>query len=304
MSPPSARWLTRSWGVSLPLARYVVPAVGLAAVAGGALVNLAARKERVARERAPLPVGAAVSPPAEVRRTLPRHRAGIRFLHWFNALSWLVLLVTGTALLSAKSFALFGTAFPRWLAALFGGAEPLLRLHVGWGLAWALLTIPLFLLYEGGVRAVLREVRLTPDDRRWLMAKPLALAGLRRRPLPPQDRYNAGQKLFAMTALAGTATIVASGLVMALHLGPASVVAAAILAHQLAIALALLGLTVHVTMAAVLKEERPALRSMVTGRIDRDFAAAHSPRWVAELEASAGEPAHRRAGPGGRMHWM
>jgi sulfite dehydrogenase (quinone) subunit SoeB len=279
ITAPRTSALTRVWqGASLPLARVIVPALGLAAVAGGALVNLIARRTRL---HAAPPAGSEA--PAERREELPRHRAGMRFLHWFNALSWLLLLVTGTALMSSKSFALFGTAFPRWVADRMGGAAGVLRFHVVLGLIWTIVIVPLFLLYKQGGAEALREMRLRRDDLLWLIRKPLAMLGLGRQPLPPQDKYNAGQKVFAISAVLGTATIIGSGLVMTLHLGSAATVAVAIVVHKLAIALALAGLSVHLTMAVILREERAALRSMITGRIDRAHAKSHSARWVEEL---------------------
>ncbi len=297
---PGKSLLTRSWGVSLPLARNVVPAVGLVAVAGGALVNLKSRMDRVKREQAspaaaPPPASQpAVQPAAPAGQPTPsrldgllfRHRRGIRVLHWFNALSWVLLVLTGTALMSAASFALFGTRFPRWFRGLAGGTDALIHLHVLWGLAWAIVTVPTFLLLKHGPRNVLDEVRITKDDLRWLVVKPLAMAGLHAQPLPPQDKYNAGQKLFALFVLVATTAIIGSGLVMTFHLGSPAVVAAAILVHKLSIALVLAGLAIHVTMAAVIADERPALKSMITGYVDRDHAEHHSPKWVAELESA------------------
>jgi len=296
--PPHRSWLTAAWSdVTLPLVRGAVPALGAASIAGGLLVNLRSRADRVRREEGGSGEGAAPPqaapaglegelPAPRPARELPRHPAGLRVLHWFNALSWLVLAVTGAALLSAASFAFAGPRFPAALAALAGGAAALLRLHVWWGLAWATAIVPLFLVFKGSLRHVWEEVRIDRDDLAWLAAKPLAMAGLRRRPLPPQDKYNAGQKLFAMFVLVATATIIASGLVMAFHLGPAPLVSLAILVHQAAIALALAGIAVHFTMAAVIAEERPALRSMFTGRIDLRHAQHHSPKWTSRL----GEP--------------
>jgi formate dehydrogenase gamma subunit len=115
------------------------------------------------------------------------------------------------------------------------------------------------------------------------------MAGLHRQPIPPQDKYNAGQKIFALFVLVATTTIIGSGLVMTFHIGPSGAVAAAILVHKLSIALVLAGVAVHVTMAAVIAEERPALKSMITGRIDSEHARHHSPKWVARLGQQARE---------------
>lgn len=298
---PERSLLTAAWTEGTrPLATTVVPAVAVGAAVGGVAVNLLHRRRQVAALEAghePAAAGAtgageaAASPPE-----LHRHRLGMRFLHWFNAASWVLLLATGTALMTSESFALFGTAFPRLLADLFGGAAALLRFHVLYGLLWAAVIVPSFLLWKRGGVEALAEIRLRRDDLVWLARKPLVMLGLSRGPLPPQDKYNAGQKLFAVAALAGTALIIGTGVVMTFHLGSAAVVAAAILLHKLAITLALIGLAVHLTMAAILREERPALRSMVTGTVDREHAAAHSARWVEELEGQEPSDGSRRHG--------
>jgi sulfite dehydrogenase (quinone) subunit SoeB len=293
---PEESWLTRGWQRTMPVTRSVVPTVSALAMTGGLLVNLVARRDRVAREegaasREPVrplsfPAG---SPPSVAaaeragRDEIERHPAGLRFLHWFNAASWVALLVTGVALMSSAGFAFFGTELPARAAGALGGKAALLKLHVAWGLAWASIIVPLFLLFKGSVTHVLDEVRLTRDDLVWLAVKPLALVGLWSRPLPPQDKYNAGQKAFAVFVLVATSVIIGSGLVMTFHLGSAPLVSAAILVHQVAIGLAVVGLAVHLTMAAVIAEERPALRSMVTGRIELEHARHHSPKWVAKL---------------------
>jgi formate dehydrogenase gamma subunit len=286
---PERSWLTETWsGVTLPLARHGVPAFALLSLAGATVVNFMARRQPGRKPRAE--AAAPGSPP------LVRHRLGMRFLHWFNLVSWVLLLATGTALMSAKSFALFGTAFPAWLAGVMGGVASMLKFHAVWGILWALVIVPLFLLFKRGGREALQEVMLTRDDVRWLFVKPLAMLGMARAPLPPQDKYNAGQKIFALSALAGTTLIIASGVVMTFHLGSAAVVAASILVHKLSIALALVGLSVHVTMAALIRDERPALRAMLTGTIDREHALHHARKWVEEVEGHRGQVEGKEAG--------
>lgn len=297
---PERSTLTNAWtSWSLPLASRIVPAISTLAIVGGLAVNALSRRTRApgtppAETPAQLEKRQAWEHEADERRAaasraravLPRHRAGLRALHWFNALSWLVLLATGTLLLSAPHFAFFGTGLPHWARETFGGAAPLLSLHAVWGLVWAAIIVPAFLVYKRGGVEALREIRFTRDDLRWMTTKPLAMLGLAGVPLPPQDKYNAGQKAFAMGALVGTTMIIASGLVMTFHVGGPGWISAAIIAHQLAIAVTLLGVAIHLTMAAIIREERPALKSMVTGVVDRQHAAHHNAKWVKELEES------------------
>jgi formate dehydrogenase gamma subunit len=276
VQPSRASWLTTTWTeVTRPLARFAIPLAPVVAIGGGIVANVIERRARVAREEAP---------PAQ-HRELPRHRLGMRVLHWFNAFSWLLLLLTGTALMATSHFALFGTAAAKTVASWFGGPAAVIRVHVVWGLLWAAVIVPLFLLFKRGGAEALEEVRIGREDFLWLARKPLAMLHRARAPLPPQHKYNAGQKLFAISAILGTATILATGLVMTFHIGSANVVAAAILMHKLAIAFALVGLSVHFAMAAVIREERPALRSMITGTIDRAHAEQHNQLWVNEHDS-------------------
>lgn len=277
---PRSAELTRLWqGVTRPLAQLGVPAFALLAGAGGAVINLRNRKSHHAQE----PASASAQPTPSLPDELPRHTLGMRVLHWFNAFSWVLLVITGTALMSTRAFALFGASLPEAVARVTGGAANLLRLHVGWGLLWALVIVPFFLVFKKGGLEALRELRPTRDDAVWMLRKPLVALGLSNAPLPPQDKYNAGQKAFAASALAGTTVIIASGVIMTFHLGPAALVNAMILVHKLAIALALIGLAVHITMAALVRDERPALKSMLTGRVSADHARTHATRWVEEL---------------------
>lgn len=284
---PKTSWLTNLWhGYSLPFLRPVVPAAGALVVLGGLVVNLRSR----AGHGTALPAetaqakGGSGSVPAANPETLPRHRAGMRVLHWFNLLSWVLLLTTGLALMSAERFVIVNEAYANWMANLLGGKAGLLRFHVLWGLLWALVILPVFLVYKKGGVEALREVLLTGDDIRWLLRKPWAMLGISGKPLPPQDKYNAGQKLFAIFVLGSTTLIILTGLVMAFHLGSTTLVAASIFAHKILVAMVLIGLSVHFTMAAIMREERPALKSMFSGRVSRSFAESHNAKWLQEID--------------------
>lgn len=223
--------------------------------------------------------------------TLPRHHLALRLLHWFNAASFVVLGISGLALFVNARFTIAGEGFSGWAAGLTGGASGLMRLHVLLGAAWALTIVPGFLLFKRGGLEALRELRPARDDLVWLAFKPFVMTGLSRRELPPQDKYNAGQKLFAAAVLVLVSVVIASGAAMALHLGPAEAVSAAIAVHGLAVGLLLTGLGVHFTMAAVMSEERPALWSMFTGSISRRHAETHYARWAAETLSWRARPA-------------
>ncbi len=274
VTKPKKSALTNFWkNVSGPFTSYVVPIVAGATVVGGLLANFAQRKEHVAEK----------STDHQAPRTLQRHRAGMRFLHWFNLASWILLLFTGIALMSSRSFALFGEAFPKWALDLFDGAAAMIRFHAVWGVAWSVIIVSVFLVYKRGGFEALEELKLTTDDWNWLRQKPFAMLGLSKKPMPKQDKYNAGQKLFASAVLVGTTVIILTGVIMTFHLASPELLSACIVIHKLAIGVTFIGIAVHVTMAALLKEERPALISMITGKIDYNHAKEHSAKWVSEI---------------------
>ena len=269
---PQRSWLTKTWsGYTRPFAVFAVPAIGAAVMIGGLVVNLIGRRIRNAET--------AGDKNEQEAATLPRHRAGMRFLHWFNLLSWILLLLSGTALMSAESFALFGQAFPRWAGELLGGADNLLLFHVVWGLAWAAVIVPLFLLFKRGGIEALREIMLTRDDLQWILRKPFAMLGIGKKPLPPQDKYNAGQKLCGWIISLSTLALIASGLVMVLLPGGGAVLRWAIPVHFAAAGAAVLVVVLHAFMATVVPTERPALLSMLHGHIPERYAREHNRRW-------------------------
>ena len=77
-------------------------------------------------------------------RNIKRHEASDIFIHWFNAGSWLVLLVSGLGLIKNERLNPLGAWLPDALRALFGGGSTggavLLAIHEVAGVldAWAL----------------------------------------------------------------------------------------------------------------------------------------------------------------------
>ncbi len=58
----------------------------------------------------------------------------------------------------------------------------------------------------------------------------------------------------------------------------------------------LIGIAVHVTMAAIITSERPALHSMIRGHLDLTHAIHHSSKWVAELKPAQTDSGTKKEG--------
>ncbi|MFZ5584297.1 MAG: formate dehydrogenase subunit gamma [Thermodesulfobacteriota bacterium] len=230
---------------------------------------------------------------------LRRHtRAGI-FMHWFNAASWLFLLATGLGLIDNPELRPFGPGYPGALRAMFGGGANLLMAHWLAALAWLAVWFGFIALYATRhVLPFLRQIAaISPArDLEWMakkqvqmmvgyklmarLVRPLGWDGK----LPEQEYYNAGQKLAAQGIIAGALVLVGTGLAMLASkyvLGPGweTLVQWSITIHYLAALFTTVLLLVHVYMAAISSEERPAFISMFTGAVPAEYARRHHKLW-------------------------
>lgn len=219
---------------------------------------------------------------AMLQRQIKKHHIAIILLHWFNAVVWLLELLTGVALISSPAFRVAPQAYVSLVQDLFGTRGSLLQFHLAVGFAW----IGVYLVYGiFGYRTYLsrevlkKEVALDRDDIRWLVIRVLRILGKSREPLPPQGIYNAGQKLFALLVYVMIPVVMASGLIMSFRLLGPTVIGWAVVLHFVSVAAVVSGLMIHVYMGAVFPEEKPAFFSMITGNVNELFAYSHHFTW-------------------------
>jgi len=108
--------------------------------------------------------------------------------------------------------------------------------------------------------------------------------------MPPQGAYNAGQKAFGATVLVGATAIGLSGALMVLGTGGGELSRWMVLLHLLAVGAVVAFFFVHFAMAALVREERPALTSMFRGEVDPEYAEHHHAEWYDEHKDRGGEP--------------
>jgi formate dehydrogenase subunit gamma len=222
-----------------------------------------------------------------LQRQIKKHHVAIILLHWFNAITWILEVATGAALISSRLFRIAPDWYLAIVNGLFGTRGNLLRFHVALGLVW----IGVFLVYGiFGFRTYLRgevlkkEIALDRDDVRWLVVRALRILGRSEEPLPLQGVYNAGQKLFSMVVYAMLPVVMVTGVVMAFRLFSPWVVGWAVVLHFAAVGVVVAGLVVHVYMGAVFPEEKPAFFSMFTGSVNELFAYNHHFKWWREMK--------------------
>jgi formate dehydrogenase subunit gamma len=191
-------------------------------------------------------------------RTVRRFSRTERALHWVHASAFFVLLGSGLVLY-----------LPR-LSELVARRQLVKDVHLYTALVWAILVTLLLLLgLRHGVRQTIRELeRFDADDLRWL---------LRRGGRP--GRFNAGQKLNAIVTAAFAVLFAVSGFL--LWYGERDTrfrLANTILLHDGLMYAALVLLTGHLYLSLIHPSTRHALRGMIRGTVDADWARRHHPR--------------------------
>ena len=180
-------------------------------------------------------------------------------MHWLTASAFFILLISGLVVGRHGTF-----------------HDVMYFLHLA---AAGVLVFGVALIVVMGNRRVLRVTArelgsLQVEDREWLRAIPARV--FERAPEPPAARFNAGQKvnflgvsiLLAALYVSGVDTIVVgtqNNLIFAVHK-----------VATVALCVLVVG---HLYMALVNRATRPALRGMLDGSVDREWARHHYPRW-------------------------
>lgn len=229
-----------------------------------------------------------------------RHDKSDIFIHWYNAVCWILLLFTGIGLIQHPAIDPFGSGYPEALRSMVGGGANLLLIHEGIGLAWIAGFIIYLIINFKGAMFFLSEVFPVSikRDMTWMFKKmvlmtlgPNVLKKMGMDPeLPDQGFYNMGQKAFAQASVVGGVVIAITGVIMFLSdrsfgAEATGVVSWSIFLHFIAVGLVFAGLLVHVYMAAISREERPGFKSMFTGVVPDDYAKHHHRLWWNKVKA-------------------
>lgn len=219
------------------------------------------------------------SPAGEATGWVQRFTRTERTVHWVQAISFLVLLLSGFAL-----------ALPA-IEATIGHRSLLREIHLSG--AFFLFYGPAIVALAGDRRSVGRDVESVDtwdaDDIRWLIPFPvLRLLGYS---TPPQGRFNAGQKLNAIFVVWSTLTFTVTGLVMWQNRRfPSDVVSQANNIHTILAYVALVAFLGHLYLAALYPKTRHALRAITGGRVRLEWAREHHPKWIRRMGPAVPPP--------------
>lgn len=228
----------------------------------------------------------------QVKKTnhLQKHPLPQRIMHWFNALSFLFLWLTGIGLVTSDEYRLAPVFFTDFMAWLFNGPANLLHAHIGVGFLWFTVLGIAFVIDPWGLGLrFIRDLRLTSNDFTWFRKRIHAELD-NKISLPPQGAYNAGQKAFGWTVVFGVPAIGFTGIFMVIGTGGGPISQWMVFLHLIAVGAVIAFLIVHLSMALLMTEERPALKSMFSGDVDEDYAKHHHEEWYKKFRNAGGEP--------------
>jgi formate dehydrogenase subunit gamma len=194
-----------------------------------------------------------------------RFNATDRIIHWVVAISFFLLLLSGLGLFAHTFFGYF---------TLFGSPQQGILVHKWAGPVFFICSILLFLRHAGDT------CRFDADDRRWVAKFGGYLS--RQRQEIPQDKFNAGQKLFGIFAMIAALVMGATGLIIwdptAYSRGLTQF---ALMLHGLFFTLFMVGMVVHVYLATI--GNPGTLEGMLWGRVTKGWAKKHASKWYQKI---------------------
>jgi formate dehydrogenase subunit gamma len=192
-----------------------------------------------------------------------RYTFGERVLHWWVALTFVALMLSGFAL-----------GYPRaaFLSGLFGGGQTMRFLHPWIGVGFFAGVVLMLFAWAG-------DMRFDRADREWRRRmRTYATSGHTGLDI---GRYNAGQKgYFWFSVLTGLLLLVTGLPLWYPWLAGAGVGQASRLVHHAVFLLTVGGFILHVYLSTVMLPG--TFSAMTTGRVTRAWAAWHHPRWFRE----------------------
>jgi len=224
-------------------------------------------------------------------RWIPRYTGLERFLHWVHTASFLPLALTGFIMFSpilhcsAGCVAMRNVRILHRFAAVVFGATPIV---------YGLLQPRRLVMH---VREFFSFCRFDID---WLKAAvPYYLLG-RHGAMPPQPRFNTGERLNAVVMILGTAAFGLSGLGMWFGKGvlPANLFLALLVLHDLAFIVTFAMFLVHFYLAVIHPMMWQSLVSMRFGYVSESYAREHHARWYYGREQAIRLWEQRTAGEG------
>lgn len=201
-------------------------------------------------------------------KTVKRFSKYIVIAHWTNAISFIMLVLTGLPLFLEVSVPDFLQIVHRVFAVTF------------------LLPTPFMILMDrkGFLNWTKNAWSWKKHDFQFLAVFPLELIG-KAKNIPKQDFFNGGQKLNSVLTIIGAIIMVCTGFIMWFkELFPKALVQWAYPVHDAGMAIMVAVIIGHIYLSVGHPASRPSFMGMTKGVVPESYAKAHHGRWYDELK--------------------
>jgi len=197
-----------------------------------------------------------------------RYNFAERAYHWINAIAYTYLMLTGLALFTPLAY---------WLAYVLGGPATIRYWHPWIGLIYLATIFWMHRMWK-------RDMQKIPEDERW--SKNLrAYAENRDELMPPQGRFNAGQKQFWWVMLYCTFILLITGIIMwipekmprELHW----VLPITVFIHSATALITIAAFIIHVYMSVWVTPG--SVKAMIEGHVSTNWARHHHRLWYEKI---------------------
>jgi formate dehydrogenase subunit gamma len=197
-----------------------------------------------------------------------RYTFAERAYHWINAIAYTYLMLTGLALFTPLAY---------WLAYVLGGPATIRYWHPWIGLIYLATVFWMHRMWK-------RDMQKIPEDEQW--SKNIrAYAEHHDELMPPQGRFNAGQKQFWWVMLYCTFILLFTGIIMwipekmprELHW----VLPITVFIHSATALITIAAFIIHVYMSVWVTPG--SVKAMVEGHVSNAWARTHHRLWYEKI---------------------
>ncbi len=210
-----------------------------------------------------------------------KHGAQTRTMHWVHLLAFTILGLTGIAFYWDINL----------ISNIFGGPANASVVHRWTGVVFTVgPALYILLNFDRFSRFMSTIATFSKDDFGWLACMGGYLPFIKADHVPPQDKYNAGQKMLGWLIIFGCILIILTGFPMWLwrHDVPAVFLSFCYNVHFWTAIIMILLVGGHFFLAAIHPKSRVEFSSMMLdGYIDADISAHHNAKWFAELKETS-----------------
>ncbi|WP_042350654.1 formate dehydrogenase subunit gamma [Bacillus massiliigorillae] len=209
---------------------------------------------------------------------LMKHAPQTRIMHFIVMIAFVVMLISGIGMYFHLG----------WLNALFGGPALASLIHRIMGVVFTVVPL-LYILTNWNRFAQFIDTifTFTKDDAKWFTVMGGYLPFLLKGKVPPQDKYNAGQKILGISIVFGSVIFILTGFPMWFFVESMSAAFINLLYLIHAIDALVLGIFVfgHFFLAAIYPLSRKELGTMMKdGLVDEEYSSHHNGKWYREVK--------------------